>query len=828
MQIWDSFINLLSGLGDPTRDKGVNSTYTVNLLNQQTLETAYRGDWIARKAVDIPAMDATRQWRQWQADDPQIEELEAEEKRLGLQRKLKVGLQRARLYGGAALVMGVGADDPSLPLKPDSVKKGDLRWVHVCSRYDLRSNQLIRDLESEWYGEPEYYERTATDGATVKIHPSRVVRLQGADIPNPDLSTEGWGDSILQSVDDAVRSAGLVSGGIATMVTEAKIDVIRIPELSKNVGTKEYRDKLTTRFQFANVSKSIINTLIMDKEEEWERIQSSFQSLPDLLKMYLLIASAAVDVPSTRFLSQSPQGLSATGESDTRNYYDRIGSEQNTEVTPAISRLDEVLIRSVLGTRDPDIYFHWHPLWQMDDVQRATVAKSRADTWMVDVNAGLLDPEMMRKARIQQLLEDGTYPGLDSLVDEFDALATQELPAIDPNDPNADPTLIARQRQLLLQAPGKKLPPGLPQPPHPDAPAPGAKKPFGKDSLIEDAKPRTLYVRRDVVNVDDIRAWAKEQGFDTVVEDLHVTILYSKTAVDWVKVSSEYWGVGDKDGKVTIPPGGARIVEELGDNGAIVLLFASSELTWRHQSLIREGASSDYGDEYQPHVTITYNGAGVDLDEVEPYRGAIVLGPEIFEEVGHHNVVEDAGYKETDHPRDKNGRWATTPGSKMVDIGAVKTMQGRDETDKVTLEMYREHIRAGTRLSPLDVIHVKETGNYHVLDGHHRLYAARDEKLGRVRVRVAAKVDKVREATKYYRAMRFEDAEPDAVLATIQDGIEKTMREMQASFDASRRDVVPPPVVNVHISRGGRVIRDVEHDAEGRAVRIVETEEEAD
>jgi hypothetical protein len=62
-----------------------------------------------------------------------------------------------------------------------------------------------------------------------------------------------------------------------------------------------------------------------------------------------------------------------------------------------------------------------------------------------------------------------------------------------------------------------------------------------------------------------------------------------------------------------------------------VLLFNSSELAWRHEEMVRAGASYDF-DQYQSHVTICYKGAP-DLANVEPYRGELVFGPEIFEEL---------------------------------------------------------------------------------------------------------------------------------------------------------------------------------------------------
>lgn len=71
-------------------------------------------------------------------------------------------------------------------------------------------------------------------------------------------------------------------------------------------------------------------------------------------------------------------------------------------------------------------------------------------------------------------------------------------------------------------------------------------------------------------------------------------------------------------------------MEQFGE--ARVLLFASSELQWRHERMKDVGASWDHA-EYQPHITISYDPEAPDLTEVDPYQGEIILGPERFEEV---------------------------------------------------------------------------------------------------------------------------------------------------------------------------------------------------
>jgi uncharacterized protein len=60
-------------------------------------------------------------------------------------------------------------------------------------------------------------------------------------------------------------------------------------------------------------------------------------------------------------LPEATAGLNATGESDIRNYYDRIKSDQETRLQPALALLDEAIIRSTFGTRDPDIFYKWAP-----------------------------------------------------------------------------------------------------------------------------------------------------------------------------------------------------------------------------------------------------------------------------------------------------------------------------------------------------------------------------------------------------------------------------------------------------------------------------------
>lgn len=611
----DSLQNILSGLGTE-RDSFTGMRFTNAIVSVAQLEAAYRGDWIARKVVDVPAQDATREWRSWQADGGDITAIEDLEDALGLQRKVHLGLKRARLYGGAALLIGVDQGALNEEVRLDSVRKDSLKFVHVVSRHEIGVGPIRWGIDDPYYGEPEYYQRTVGRGEM--IHPSRVVRLIGNELPDPRQG-DGWGDSVLQSVFDSIKQVGVVLGGTAKMVDDAKLDIVKIPQLQDNVGNKDYEQRLKDKFALANVSKSVFATILLDKEEEWERITNQFAGLPDVLKMYLLVASGAADIPATRMLGQSPAGLSATGDSDVRNYYDRVRTEQNTVLRPTLERLDQILIRSATGSFNESIHYEWESLWQMDDKQKAEIAKSKADAHKVDVDTGLIPPEVLREARINQLVEDGTYPGLEEIVEEFGEMDDlgEPAPAPAPIPPPAPPSGAQPSQEN-----------GEPPIESGEARAADAMARRARRAAVRDATPRTLYVRRDLVNVDAVRQWAESVGLK-LVDDPHVTICYSRAAVDWSK-AGEAWGQ-DEDGRLRVPPGGMRMIEKLGSN-SIALLFASSNLTYRHVDLKeRLGTTWDYPD-YQPHVTVEERDGPLDVRAVEPYAGELVFGPEVFEE----------------------------------------------------------------------------------------------------------------------------------------------------------------------------------------------------
>lgn len=612
----DGLANVLSGRGTSV-DRASHNIWHRRFTTAQQIEQAYLGSWLHRKIVDIPAQDMTRAGRDWDGKDEEIAKIEAEEKRLGYWAKLREASRLGRLGGGAILI-GLG-DDPATPL-PTNIRPGQVQYLVVLSRWQLTLGEIDTDPASPGFNQPKFFTLAgATSQAT--IHPSRMVCFHGLPIPAMHSTTAEdrfWGMSVVEAVDEAVQHATTATSGFASLIDEAKIDVYRFHGLAETLGQSGGDEKLMTRVQLTNQGKSVHRAVVLDKEDEWDQRQLTLSGVRDVIITYDARVAGAADMPATRLFGKSPDGMNSTGESDLANYDQSIQAKQEMDLRPAMERLDAVILASA-GLK-AGLTWNFSPLRVLSEQQLAEIENKEADTLSKLVNTGMFSEVALEESYSNRMTESQRWPGYGEKRDEQKASGE-----FDPSD-ETDPSEI-------VPIPGT---PSGEKEVIPSAGAGGAQVPprrarAANDAwFFADAKAKPMYVQRKLINAADLIAWAKAQGFKSTLlaGDMHVTVLYSRQAVDPMKLG-ESWS-GDEKGNLTIKPGGPRAVEKLGDSAA-VLLFASSDLSWRHQSMVEAGGSHDF-DEYQPHVTISYEiPEGIDLDAIKPFTGELRFGPEMFE-----------------------------------------------------------------------------------------------------------------------------------------------------------------------------------------------------
>lgn len=375
----DGLQSLLANVGTG-KDKAASARYAATFMDDAELMNAYRGAWLPRKIVDVPAEDSVSKWRTWTNDSDA--KAWAVEQRLQVQRRVLAALISARLFGGAAIYIDTGSTTRQNQL-------GDSEQVKRLVVLQRDQVELPRAPSGDPLEPPGDLCRVGQHD----VHKSRLVRFYGARIPGDD----GWADSVLNSCYDSMRNADSISANIAAMVFEAKIDVFKIPNLMENLKDQAYEDRMMRRLVLAQFGKSTANALVMDTNEEFDQKQLTFGGLDSLQLTALQIVAGASRIPATRLLGRSASGLNSTGDNEVREYYDSIKSQQQLVIAPALHDLDMAIAREA-GL--PDVDYEWSSLWQLDDKEKADIRSQDAGTLSKLQQSGLFPDDVLYNAGV--------------------------------------------------------------------------------------------------------------------------------------------------------------------------------------------------------------------------------------------------------------------------------------------------------------------------------------------------------------------------------------------------------------------------------------------
>lgn len=411
-------VNRITGMGT-NRDAATATQFVFQRPSSSTLEALYRANWIARKIVNIPIDDMLREGWHWQADDPLITKLEAEENRLQVRDHLRRALIRDAVYGGAALYLGTDDPDVSQELRLDRMRKGSLRYLTPFHASDLQVVAL--DHDPERLGQPTMFRMTKHDGSELLIHPSRIIDFCSRPVDRAMSQwnvDDFWGDSRLSCVMADIAAAGSSMAGASRLMGELAVWVYKINGLSETLAMAGGEDRVQALLNLTNTMKSSINALAVDSEDTAEIITASLAGVPETIRTFLQNVAGAADIPYTRFMGASPDGMNATGASDARNYYDRLAGERENYVVPPMARLDQVLIRSALGDWDDNVYRVWDPLWQLSETEQVDLDVKKMEMLGKMQERGLVHDHVIEQVSRVTMIESPNFPGAEEAFEE--------------------------------------------------------------------------------------------------------------------------------------------------------------------------------------------------------------------------------------------------------------------------------------------------------------------------------------------------------------------------------------------------------------------------
>jgi len=449
---FDGFDNFISRLGLNNNNALSGGTYIFSQLtkNRLKLEAAYRGSWSVGVIVDAVADDMTRAGIDVTTNeaDEDLKDLFVAISRLKIWQSLNQTIKWSRLYGGCCGLIQIAGQDPSTPLDVDTVGEKQFLGIVPFDRWQLNPD-LTRLIKSgPDMGLPEYYQIVSTNAegepqaptpgiGAITVHHSRMIRMVGIQLPYYQAINEWmWGESVLERLFDRLVAFDNATMSSASLIDRANLRTVKIKNLREIIASgNEAKAGLTGMFEMMRLLQVNEGLTLLDADDEFASTAYSFAGLSDMMLQFGQQLAGASGIPLTRMFGQSPAGLSATGESDMRMYYDNINAQQESKMRGPWDLLLKVLWRSTFGKPAPkDLEFTFTPLWQMSAIDKATIAKSNTETIIGAFDAGLNDKETSMKELREQSGDTGLF---SNITDEAIKEAGEEEPPL-PDAPEPD------------------------------------------------------------------------------------------------------------------------------------------------------------------------------------------------------------------------------------------------------------------------------------------------------------------------------------------------------------------------------------------------------
>jgi len=447
--VTDGWQNLITGLGT-TADKQKSTKNKLNIIMpDEELEDIFISDGLGTNIVKAIPDDMFREG--WDYEFPDEDELKSKElkdeydavfENISTVSKIKEAFYWARLYGGSVILIGaLDGKDLSQPLVPAKIRDSGFEYLRVIDRSDIEFTKISFQLDPTLprYGLPELYPIKFINAAgshdIKNVHYSRIIEIHGDPIPagadRYQKEQKYWGLSVLQNVDESLKSVGSSIGSISHLLNEFSIGKYKLGDLAEILSQPDGEELIKKRVAITDLTRSVFHSMYLDKEDDFIRENVSFAGVSDVLYVIFMLVSSCTQIPITRLFGVSPAGMNATGESDMRNYYDKVRSKQGTDAAPVLLRLVRIISE---WKKLPEPYVKWNALQQLSPKEQAEVEKLEADTEQVKastyqayINAGMIEPYEARYLQFGDTLDKIPVPE-DMLPSVSTLPEVQELP----------------------------------------------------------------------------------------------------------------------------------------------------------------------------------------------------------------------------------------------------------------------------------------------------------------------------------------------------------------------------------------------------------------
>ncbi len=348
--------------------------------------------WISLKGGERPAAGG---------GDDCLKKLEEAQKKCGLQAVFHEAAQLVGYEGGAFVFIDTGADGDQLmtPLhlgkySADFALGRPLRFTVVDP-----VNVFPGDYDSISPLRPDYFRPSWWWVLGERVHASRLIRLVANEVPvllRPAYNFMGIPQA--QILWDYVLHFQQCRAAEARLLTKFSLTVFKT-NMAEILTSAQGTANLDARIRYMAQAATNDGVLAVDKEmEDVIKLETPLSGVTDIVRQALEFLAALNRTPAVKLLGISPSGFNATGESDIRNYYDHIRSQQEKVLRAGVQRALDCIQVKEFGELARSPSFDFAPLGEEDRAALATQQKTRADTIAVYLDRGVISTEEGRAA----------------------------------------------------------------------------------------------------------------------------------------------------------------------------------------------------------------------------------------------------------------------------------------------------------------------------------------------------------------------------------------------------------------------------------------------
>lgn len=433
----DGYANVLNKYGTSQDNSEAYRYERESIVPDMQLTNLYEGNGLFSKIIDTPAEEALKHGFNLNISNKEIDNFVEEAlDDLEWEEKATTAIKWARLYGGSIIVMliddGRGLEEPvdwenirsidELRVYERAIVQPDYTSLYKQDFGGDKSNRTSK------FGEPEFYYVSSMYGSFT-VHESRCLVFRNGALPEQISNTtyQLWGMPEYIRIKRALRET-VTAHSDATKLLERSVQAIySMKNLAQLLATDEGEDQVVKRLEVIDMARGLLNSIAIDADGETYDFKSiSFSGVKDVIDSTCNMLSALTNIPQTLLFGRSPAGMNATGLSDLENYYNFVERIQKLMLKKNLRYLMDIIFRAGVASgeieEEPSYKLQFNPLWSLSDTeqasvdqQRAATALTKAQTAQIYVDMQAVDPTEVRS----KLASDEEF-NVEDIVDEED------------------------------------------------------------------------------------------------------------------------------------------------------------------------------------------------------------------------------------------------------------------------------------------------------------------------------------------------------------------------------------------------------------------------